>query len=209
MNVWVVLQGLSVGLSMIVPIGAQNAYVLRQGSTRSHHLLVASLCSVLDMLFIFLGVFWGGSALSTNETLLTVVSIAGIVFLLVYGTQSAYSVWTHQIDSVSDVAPAKRRKRAVIAGTLAVSLLNPHVYLDTIVVLGSIGSHFDKANRVSFAIGAMLASLVWFYGLAVFSAKFSPILSRPPVQRAINFVVAVVMFSVAAMLIKGLYIRII
>ncbi|WED22223.1 LysE/ArgO family amino acid transporter [Vibrio sp. JC009] len=206
MNFWILLQGFTLGAGMIIPIGAQNAYVLNQGIKRNHHLTTATLCSLLDILFISVGVFGGGALLSQNELLLNSVTVGGVGFLSYYGYLSLKSALNPQPEEI-ELEGSKRRKRAVIAGALAVTVLNPHVYLDTIVVLGSIGGQFEGVNRISFAVGTMLASLTWFYGLAIGAAKAAPLLSQPKVQRGIDAVVALIMFAIATSLAKELYLQ--
>ena len=189
---------------MIIPIGAQNAYVLNQGIKRNHHLTTATICSVLDVLFISLGIFGGGAVLSQNETLLTVVTLGGIAFLTFYGLLSVKSAMQTNKASESKRQVVERGRRAVILGALAVTVLNPHLYLDTVVILGSIGGQFEGQDRISFALGTIMASFVWFYTLSIGAAKLGPTLSRPRVKQGIDIVVAIMMFTIALMLINEL-----
>ncbi len=152
MNVWLILQGFGLGASMIIPIGAQNAYVLNQGIKRQHHLTTASICSLLDIVFISLGIFGGGALLSKNETLLMLVTLGGIAFLTLYGSLSLKSAFSAQSNETKE-NQTLRGKRTVILGALAVTVLNPHLYLDTVVILGSIGGQFEGQDRISFALG--------------------------------------------------------
>ncbi|NOI31677.1 LysE/ArgO family amino acid transporter [Vibrio coralliilyticus] len=204
MNLWVLLQGFGLGASMIIPIGAQNAYVLNQGIKRNHHLTTATICSVLDVIFISLGIFGGGAVLSQNETLLTVVTLGGIAFLTFYGLLSLKSAVQTNKASESKRQVVERGRRAVILGALAVTVLNPHLYLDTVVILGSIGGQFEGQDRVSFALGTIMASFVWFYTLSIGAAKLGPTLSRPRVKQGIDIMVAIMMFTIALMLINEL-----
>ncbi|MEI8594776.1 LysE/ArgO family amino acid transporter [Photobacterium sp. Hal280] len=204
MSLWPLLQGFGLGASMIIPIGAQNAYVLNQGIQRNHHLTTATVCSLLDVLFISLGVFGGGALLSSNEHLLLAVTLGGIAFLLFYGSLSVKSAFRQASEEEAQMQIMARGRRAVIAGALAVTVLNPHLYLDTVVILGSIGGQFEGQDRIAFAIGTILASFVWFFTLSVAAAKMAPTLSRPKVKRAIDIAVAVMMFIIAAHLAHGL-----
>ncbi|UTM57784.1 LysE/ArgO family amino acid transporter [Photobacterium sp. CCB-ST2H9] len=204
MSLWPLLQGFGLGASMIIPIGAQNAYVLNQGIKRNHHLTTATVCSLLDMLFISLGVFGGGALLSSNETVLLVVTLGGIAFLVFYGSLSLKSAFSHPSSEEAQDQMLARGRRAVIAGALAVTVLNPHLYLDTVVILGSIGGQFEGHDRIAFAIGTILASFVWFFTLSVAAAKMAPTLSKPHVKRGIDIAVAAMMFVIAAHLAKGL-----
>jgi L-lysine exporter family protein LysE/ArgO len=205
MNFWVLLQGFSLGATMIIPIGAQNAYVLNQGIKRNHHLTTATICSVMDVFFISLGIFGGGALLSQNETLLTVVTLGGIAFLTFYGWLSLRSALQSSDEQESQPQKLARGRRAVILGALAVTVLNPHLYLDTVVILGSIGGQFEGSDRLAFALGTMTASFVWFYGLSIGAAKLAPVLSKPKTKKTIDLIVASMMFIIAFALAKSLY----
>ncbi|HHF0558547.1 TPA: LysE/ArgO family amino acid transporter [Vibrio antiquarius] len=200
MSLWVLLQGFGLGASMIIPIGAQNTYVLNQGIKRNHHLTTATICSILDMIFISLGIFGGGAILSQNEILLTSVTLGGIAFLSFYGLLSLKSAFKSDSDSESKGEVVARGRRTVILGALAVTVLNPHLYLDTVVILGSIGGQFEGHDRIAFALGTMMASFVWFYTLSIGAAKLGPTLSKPRVKKGIDIAVAVMMFTIAYIL---------
>lgn len=204
MSLWPLLQGFGLGASMIIPIGAQNAYVLNQGIKRNHHLTTATVCSLLDVLFISLGVFGGGALLSSNESVLLAVTLGGIAFLLFYGSLSLKSAFSQTSEEEAQRQILARGRRAVVAGALAVTVLNPHLYLDTVVILGSIGGQFEGQDRIAFAIGTILASFVWFFTLSIAAAKMAPTLSKPKVKRGIDIAVAAMMFIIAAHLAQGL-----
>ncbi|MFM2596321.1 LysE/ArgO family amino acid transporter [Vibrio harveyi] len=197
MSFWVLLQGFGLGATMIIPIGAQNAYVLNQGIKRQHHLTTATICSILDMIFISLGIFGGGAILSQNEILLTSVTLGGIAFLSVYGLLSLKSAFKPSDASESKSEVVARGRRTVILGALAVTVLNPHLYLDTVVILGSIGGQFEGNDRISFAMGTIMASFAWFYTLSLGAAKLGSTLSKPKVKKGIDIAVAVMMFTIA------------
>ncbi|MHA2801067.1 LysE/ArgO family amino acid transporter [Vibrio harveyi] len=197
MSFWVLLQGFGLGATMIIPIGAQNAYVLNQGIKRQHHLTTATICSILDMIFISLGIFGGGAILSQNEILLTSVTLGGIAFLSVYGLLSLKSAFKPSDASESKSEVVARGRRTVILGALAVTVLNPHLYLDTVVILGSIGGQFEGNDRIAFAMGTIMASFAWFYTLSLGAAKLGPTLSKPKVKKGIDIAVTVMMFTIA------------
>ncbi|MGF1911160.1 LysE/ArgO family amino acid transporter [Vibrio kasasachensis] len=200
MNFWVLLQGFGLGATMIIPIGAQNAYVLNQGIKRQHHLTTAITCSILDTIFISLGIFGGGALLSQNETLLAAVTIGGIVFLTIYGALALKSAFRDPAKQENAQHVLARGRRTVILGALAVTVLNPHLYLDTVVILGSIGGQFEGQDRISFAIGTMMASFVWFHALSFGAAKLGPTLSKPKVKKGIDILIALMMFTIACLL---------
>lgn len=207
MGIGALLQGFLLGASLIIPIGAQNAYVLNQGIKRNHHLTTATICSICDVVFISLGVFGGGALLSSNETLLTTVTVGGILFLLFYGSMSLRSALQSQ-DQIEQAQQVNARgRRAVILGALAVTVLNPHLYLDTVVILGSIGGQFEGNDRIAFAVGTIFASFTWFYTLSIGAAKLGPTLSKPKVKRGIDFAVAGMMLFIATHLANGLWIK--
>ncbi len=205
MSMWVLLQGFGLGASMIIPIGAQNAYVLNQGIKRNHHLTTATICSICDVIFISLGIFGGGALLSSNETLLFAVTVGGMAFLLFYGVMSLKSAFQPASTEGENTTALNRGRRTVILGALAVTVLNPHLYLDTVVILGSIGGQFEGSDRVAFAAGTILASFVWFYSLSIGAAKMAPTLSKPKVKCAIDLSVAGMMFFIAAHLANQLW----
>lgn len=204
MNFWILLQGFGLGATMIIPIGAQNAYVLNQGIKRHHHLTTATICSVLDVIFISLGIFGGGALLSQNESLLIAVTLGGIAFLTGYGLLALKSAFKPSRQQKSSSEITARGKRTVILGALAVTVLNPHLYLDTVVILGSIGGQFEGHDRISFALGTMIASFVWFYSLSIGAAKLGPTLSKPAVKKGIDLVIAAMMFTIAFLLANNL-----
>lgn len=205
MNWWILLQGFGLGATMIIPIGAQNAYVLNQGIKRQHHLTTAATCGVLDMIFITLGIFGGGALISKNTTLLIAVTLGGIAFLSAYGFLSLRAALNPAKRAESLSNPASVGRKAVIFGAFAVTVFNPHLYLDTVVILGSIGGQFQGDERISFAIGTILASFVWFFTLSVAAAKMSDTLAKPRVRQVIDMAVAAMMFMIAMALTKNLY----
>lgn len=188
---------------MILPIGAQNAFVLNQGIKKQHHLTTATTCSLLDMFFISVGIFGGGALIASHPILLNSLTIAGILFLLVYGGLSIRSA-LKSTQTMSNANTLALSRRTVIAGALAVTVFNPHLYLDTVVVLGSIGGQFEGDDRLSFALGTILASFTWFFTLSIAAAKLSHKLNRPKVRKSIDLFIAAVMFIIAFSLLQHL-----
>jgi L-lysine exporter family protein LysE/ArgO len=196
MGFFILLKGFALGLSMIVPIGSQNAMILNQGIARNHHLTTAALFAGYDILLIALGVLGGSLLLSSNDIAFNVLSWGGIIFLLSYGTlsfQQAMNCSTPSEDKLSN----KKSYKVVIITTLIVTFLNPHVYIDTVMVIGSVGGQYQDNNKLLFMIGTMLASIVWFFTLAISAAKLSVQLNKPKVKRIIDIIVAVIMWSIA------------
>lgn len=189
-------KGFIIGVGMIIPIGAQNSYILSQAIRKNHHLTAAFICIVCDFALMSLGVFGGGAIIASNELIYQLITWAGIAFLTVYGAMFFRDFWLASIDSPAIKYKLSSRK-AVIFTTLAVTLLNPHVYLDTVVIIGSISGQYQGQDKWLFWVGTLLASLTWFYALSLGAAKMSPWLSKDKVQRGINLVVAIIMWSIA------------
>lgn len=199
------VRGFGLGASLIVAIGAQNAFVLRQGLRRSFTFVVAAICTLCDCALISLGAAGFGSLIAHFPALATLAAWGGAAFLVFYGGmsfRSALKLGTLAIDPDS-APPAPHGLRAVAAYSLAVSLLNPHVYLDTVVLVGGIAAQYPDEVRVFFALGAMLASLVWFFGLAYGARLLRSLFSSPAAWRALDVIIGVVMWSIAASLIAA------
>jgi len=197
------LQGWLMTAGLIVAIGAQNALVLRQGLTRVHVGPVVMLCTLSDWLLIALGVFGLGAVIQSSPLLLLVFRFGGAAFLVAYGLRSGLQAWRGQ-GALVQADVRGNTLAATLVSTLALTYLNPHVYLDTVVLLGSVGAQHGSEGRVAFAIGAGLASLMWFVTLGYGAVAASRWLRHPAAWRAIDAGVAVVMFSVAAqLLLKG------
>ncbi|MEQ9905596.1 arginine exporter ArgO [Pectobacterium aroidearum] len=195
----VFLQGALLGAAMILPLGPQNAFVMNQGIRRQYHLMVALLCALSDMVLITAGIFGGSALLSQSSLLLGAVTWGGVAFLLWFGWGAMKTAFSKNIVLASAEVMKQSRWR-IIATMLAVTWLNPHVYLDTFVVLGSLGSQFAGDARSWFALGTMTASFTWFFALALLASWLAPWLNTPRVQRVINFCVGVVMWGIALQL---------
>ena len=211
-----VLAGLGLGLSLIVAIGAQNVFVLRQGIRREHVWAVVIICALSDAALIAAGVAGLGFVLSAAPWLIVVARWAGALFLLSYGILAARRAWRGgeelQVDGADAPAPAaatsvgstatltRTRLTPVILTTLALTWLNPHVYLDTVLMLGSIAAtHGD--DRWLFAGGAMAASLLWFTALGFGARYLGRWLRTPRSWRILDAVIAVVMIAIAISLV--------
>ncbi|QDY89456.1 amino acid transporter [Arthrobacter sp. UKPF54-2] len=193
------VSGLSAGLSLIVAIGAQNAFVLRQGIQRSHVATVVAVCAVSDLLLILLGVAGIGVLLDRAPAALVVIRWAGGAFLLAYGALAAWrAVRGQQLDQAGD-KPAGSRA-AVLATCLAFTWLNPHVYLDTVLLLGSLATAQGESGRWWFAAGAGLGSIAWFTALGAGARFLTELFRRRAAWRVLDAVIAVVMVTLAVLL---------
>lgn len=192
--------GLLVAFGLIMAIGAQNAFVLAQSLRREHHLPAAALCVLCDAVLIAAGVFGLAALLAQSPLLLGIARWGGVAFLLWYAFQALRRAFSNDaLQGNADAGP--RSRRAVLLSTLAVTLLNPHVYLDTVLLIGSLGS--QQAVPGAYAAGAASASLLWFVSLALGAAWLAPWLARPSTWRVLDILVALMMLSVAAQLILG------
>lgn len=188
---------------LIVAIGAQNALVLRQGLNRMHVGPVVVLCTLSDWLLIALGVFGLGALIQSSPLLLQIFRFGGAAFLLVYGLRSAQRAWRGE-GALVQAGARVHTLAATLTSTLALTYLNPHVYLDTVVLLGGVGAQHGGDGRIAFALGAGLASLMWFVTLGYGAMAASRWLRNPGAWRVIDGGVALVMFAVAAQLLfKG------
>ncbi|CAN7448820.1 LysE/ArgO family amino acid transporter [Microbacterium maritypicum] len=211
-----VLAGLGLGLSLIVAIGAQNVFVLRQGIRREHVLAVVIICALSDAALIAAGVAGLGFVISAAPWLVVVARWAGALFLLTYGILAARRAWRggeELVVETSDSSPSaslassgvtatltRTRLTPVILTTLALTWLNPHVYLDTVLMLGSIAAtHGDE--RWLFAGGAIAASILWFTALGFGARYLGRWLRTPRSWRILDAVIAVVMIAIAISLV--------
>jgi len=192
-------QGFTLSLSMIIPIGTQNSMLLSQGINKNHHLFAAVLFILSDALLISLGVFGGSLILSTNALLFTLLTWGGIAFLFSYGAMSFKSAFDGIKTSV-DKTSSKKSLKLVFITCLIVTFVNPHVYIDTVMVIGSVGGQYEGDAKIYFLIGAILASIVWFISLAVGAAKLSKQLSKPKVKCVIDCAIGLVMWVIAGSL---------
>src|SRR3954462_4442083 len=172
-----VASGLALGLGLIVAIGAQNAFVLRQGLRLEHVAAVVIVCAVSDLALIAAGVLGAGAALSRVPWLIPVVCFAGAAFLLCYGALAARRALRPGA-LLSDAAGARTGLAVTVGTCLALTWLNPHVYLDTVVLLGSTSSTYG-AHRWDFAVGAGAGSLLWFTALGFGARLLRPLFARP------------------------------
>ena len=188
--------GLALGASLIIAIGAQNAFVLRQGLLRAHVALVVILCILIDVILTTLGVDGLSESLGRSPLALEALAVAGACFLGWYGFGAARRACSRQTLSAAS-AGGVQSARGVLLQTLAVSLLNPHVYLDTVLLIGSVGVQQPVALRPAFLAGVWTASVGWFAGLGFGSRLLAPVFARPIAWRWLDALVAAVMWGIA------------
>jgi L-lysine exporter family protein LysE/ArgO len=194
------IAGLFTGLSLIVAIGAQNAYVLRQGLRQAYVGPVVTICTVSDWVLIVAGVAGIGAVVQHAGWALDVVRWLGAAFLTWYGLSSAWRARRPSALSAANGGEYQSRP-ATLRTMLALTWLNPHVYLDTVVLLGSVAATHGPTGRWWFAVGACVASTLWFAGLG-YGARFaSPLLTRPRAWQILDLLIAVTMLVIAAKLV--------
>lgn len=191
------LFGFATSLSLIVAIGAQNAFVLRQGIRNEHVLPVVILCAVSDLVLIIAGIAGVGALVTAHPQLTTTARYGGAAFLLVYGLMAARRACRPATMTPGDAGPA--RLSAVLLTCLALTFLNPHVYLDTVVLLGTLASQ-QGDGRWRFGAGAALASLVWFFGLGFGARRLAGLFAKPVTWRILDGVIAMTMIALSVSL---------
>ena len=191
------LPGLLTGLSLIIAIGAQNAFVIRQGLTKKHVLLVVAICAISDALLILLGVAGLGALISGLPWLLEVIRWFGVAYLTWFGIRSIRSAFKTQTLDASGAQSASAK--TVVLSVLGFTFLNPHVYLDTVILLGSIGNQFGQ-DKWWFALGGAVASILWFSSIGFGAKAASRFMSKPVFWKVLDLVIAAVMFGIAILL---------
>ena len=197
-----ILSGFFLGLSLIVAIGAQNAFVLKQGLKQHYVFWVCTVCAVSDAVLIFGGIAGFGAAVEALPEIEYVVRYGGALFLVIYGGKSLLSAAgdSHSLEPEGEVPSALW---ATILTCLAFTWLNPHVYLDTVVLLGAIATQYEGAARAQFGIGAITASFVFFFSLGYGARFLAPLFRRPVAWKILDVVIGLVMFSIAIALLLG------
>jgi L-lysine exporter family protein LysE/ArgO len=199
------LAGLGIGASLIIAIGAQNAFVLRQGLRREHVTAVVVVCMLVDWVLIAAGSLGFGSLVRAFPLVTSLAAWGGALFLLGYGAMSLRSaVHPAALSAETDgVSPAVVTTKAAVLAALAVSLLNPHVYLDTVVLLGSIAAQYEGVLRAWFTMGAWVASLTWFSALGFGARLLAPVFEKPAAWRVLDVAIGVIMWWIAIGLVLG------
>jgi L-lysine exporter family protein LysE/ArgO len=192
-----VLAGFAASAVLIIAIGAQNAFVLRQGLRREHVLPVVLTCALSDLILIMAGIGGLGAVVTARPTAVSLIRWVGAAFLTAYAILAARRALRPAALNPAERAPATLR--ATLLACLAFTYLNPHVYLDTVLLLGSIAQ--QHPHRWLFGLGAAGASIAWFTALGAGAHRLAPILARPTAWRLLDALIAAVMLTVAANLI--------
>ncbi len=199
MDLVAVATGFATGLGLIVAIGAQNAYVLRQGVRREHVAVVVAICAISDAVLILAGTAGMGALLQTAPWVVDIMRWLGVAYLVWFAYRSARSAMQPAGLEADTATTSGAALKTVVLTTLGLTWLNPHVYLDTVIMLGTIASTYG-ASRWLFALGAVVASVIWFSVLGFGAHLLAPYLKKPAVWRAIDILIAVVMVLIAVKL---------
>jgi len=188
------ITGFFTGMSLIVAIGAQNAFVIKQGLLRSHVTLVVFVCSLSDALLIILGTGGLGTIIQSRPDLLDVIRWFGVIYLTWFGFKSVRSALRNETLTAFNQSAESWKK--VLLTVLAMTYLNPHVYLDTVIFVGSLANQFES-QRWYFALGACIASGIWFSAIGYGARSASHLMSKPLFWRVLDSAIAAIMFTLA------------
>jgi L-lysine exporter family protein LysE/ArgO len=191
------LVGFIASFTLIAAIGAQNAFVLRQGIRREHVLPVVALCTVSDVVLISAGIAGVGALISAHPSALNIAKFGGALFLVGYGLVAARRAWRPSSLTPSEAAPTRLIEALLTCAAL--TFLNPHVYLDTVVLLGALANE-HRDERWLFGVGAVAASAVWFVGLGLGARQLAGLFARPLTWRILDGLIAVMMIGLGTSL---------
>ena len=195
------IAGFLTGLSLIVAIGAQNSFVLQQALRREHRLPIMLICALSDAMLIFAGIAGLGALIQSKPTLLAVTRYGGVAFLLAYAALAARRAGNgEQMRGKEDAATPLS---AAIVTCLGLTFLNPHVYLDTVILLGTLANQRGDSGRWIFGIGAVMASLIWFATLAYGASLLAPLFRKKQAWRVLDTLIAMIMLGLAVSLSRG------
>jgi L-lysine exporter family protein LysE/ArgO len=194
--------GLFLGGSLIIAIGAQNAFILRQGLLRQHVFILCLICALSDALLIAAGVAGLGTLVARSPVLITGVTVGGALFLFAYAL-FAFRRAVHP-DALHAARGGATSLKAAVGACLAFTFLNPHVYLDTVLLVGSLSGAYQGAARTSFAGGAIAASFLWFFGLGYGARLLQPVFARPRAWRVLDTLIGLVMVALGSTLVARL-----
>lgn len=189
------LSGLLLGGSLIVAIGAQNAFILRQGLIRSRVFILCLICALSDALLIAAGVAGLGTLVAQSPALITGATLGGALFLAAYAL-FAFRRALHP-QALDAAASRDLGLKAAVLTCLAFTFLNPHVYLDTVLLVGSLSAQFEGAGRLAYGVGAATASFVWFFALGYGARLLAPLFARPLAWRVLDIAIGLVMAGLA------------
>lgn len=195
------VQGVGTGAGLIIAIGAQNAFILSQGIRKNHTFVIAAICALCDAVLVTAGVAGMGRLIASNPLATDIAGLGGALFLFWYGTRAFRSAFRGS--RLETEAAGAMPLRTAVLTTLAVSLLNPHVYIDTILLLGSIAGQFQPPSHLAFGAGAVTASFLWFFILSFGAGFLAPLFRTTLAWRILDSFVGTVMWIIAISLVRG------
>lgn len=200
MNIF--LTGLLLGGGLIIAIGSQNAYVLKQGLLRSHVFIICLICALSDAILITIGTTGIGKIIESHPDWLKAITWFGAAYLFIFGIISFRAALSNQTLSAA-AADSSQNTKVIISTVLALTFLNPHVYLDTVLLIGSISSPYDSSERLYFTLGAISASFIWFFSLGYGARLLIPLFKKPSAWKVLNSLIGLLMWWIAYSLIAN------
>ena len=202
MSVSIFITGFLLGGSLILAIGAQNAFILRQGLLKQHVFILCLICAASDALLIAAGVGGLGTIIDGHPEFVFWVTIGGALFLLAYAIFALQRALKPQ--AMEAASSGQGNLKAAMAQCLAFTFLNPHVYLDTVVLVGGISSRYIGQEKTAFAAGAMTASFIWFFSLGYGARLLQPVFAKPRAWQILDLIIAAVMTMIAISLVRSI-----
>lgn len=193
-------KGFMMGAGLIMAIGAQNAFILKQGLKRHYLFMTALTCFICDSVLIVLGVMGLGILISDTPWVENVLRWGGALFLMGYGARSFYQVFRPRGIKIDNSTGISSRLSTLLA-LLGFTLLNPHTYIDTFLILGNVGAQQPEEYHLPFIIGALIASFVWFFGLTYGASTLTPLFKNPRAWQVLDTIMGFTMFFIAFSLI--------
>lgn len=200
------MRGALISASLIIAIGAQNLFVLKQGLLKNHIFFVSAICFICDFTLMSIGILGVGSFISANPLITNILAILGAIFLIWYG----YNAFKSALKGTSSMQVESQDNKnnslmKVVLATLAVTLLNPHVYLDTVVIVGGIAGTLSSEQKMAFLIGAVCVSFLWFFGIGYGARLLTPLFKQKRMWVILDCIVGLVMFYIAYRLIMYVF----
>ncbi len=196
--------GFALGATLIIAIGAQNAFILRQGLLRQHVFILCLICALSDALLIVAGVAGLGALIGGSPSLIFWVTLGGAAFLFTYAAIAFHRAWRPAAMTPANAPEKSGSLTAAIATCLAFTFLNPHVYLDTVLLLGSLSSRYEGAARIAYGAGAVIASFAWFFSLGYGARLLAPLFAKPNAWRVLDVLIGIIMAAIGAKLLTQL-----
>lgn len=193
----IAIKGAFISGSLIVAIGSQNAFLLKSGLKKNYVFTVATICFLCDFILMIFGIFGISEILQSNLFYQAAFAILGSIFLIWYGVNSAISAFNG--NSAVDLSSNKKysSRFSIVISSLAITLFNPHVYLDTVLIIGGVASALTSIEKIWFLSGALFSSILWFYGLAYAATKLIPYFKNKTTWRILDSIISIIMFYIA------------